>query len=120
MSETKRSNTAVRSGCRRISRAGSHRRFDGGRGSASRSASSRQLPGQLAHRQPGRPRDSRHLRVFHLSVTESFTLLDAGYAAARWGWYLTVFLVLGAANWTYYWYDPDGDLSIEDLARGAV
>jgi AcrR family transcriptional regulator len=30
------------------------------------------------------------------------------------------FLVLGAANWTYYWYDPDGDLSIEDLARGAA
>ena len=32
----------------------------------------------------------------------------------------TAFLVLGAANWTYYWYDPDGDLSIEDLARGAA
>jgi TetR/AcrR family transcriptional regulator len=30
------------------------------------------------------------------------------------------FLVLGAANWTYYWYDPDGDLSIEDLARSAA
>jgi AcrR family transcriptional regulator len=30
------------------------------------------------------------------------------------------FLVLGAANWTYYWYDPDGDLSVEDLARGAA
>jgi AcrR family transcriptional regulator len=30
------------------------------------------------------------------------------------------FLVLGAANWTYYWYDPDGDLSIEDLAHGAA
>jgi AcrR family transcriptional regulator len=30
------------------------------------------------------------------------------------------FLVLGAANWTYYWYDPDGDLSIDDLARGAA
>src|SRR5207248_1900020 len=30
------------------------------------------------------------------------------------------YLVLGAANWTYYWYDPDGDLSIEDLARGAA
>ena len=30
------------------------------------------------------------------------------------------FLVLGAANWTYYWYDPDGDLSIEDLALGAA
>ena len=30
------------------------------------------------------------------------------------------FLVLGAANWTYYWYDPDGDVSVDDLARGAV
>jgi AcrR family transcriptional regulator len=30
------------------------------------------------------------------------------------------FLILGAANWTYYWYDPDGDLSVEDLARGAA
>ena len=30
------------------------------------------------------------------------------------------YLVLGAANWTYYWYDPEGDLSIEDLARGAA
>ena len=30
------------------------------------------------------------------------------------------YLVLGAANWTYYWYDPDGDLRIEDLARGAA
>jgi AcrR family transcriptional regulator len=30
------------------------------------------------------------------------------------------FLVLGAANWTYYWYDPEGDLSVDDLARGAA
>lgn len=30
------------------------------------------------------------------------------------------YLVLGAANWTYYWYDPDGDLSVDDLARGAA
>ena len=30
------------------------------------------------------------------------------------------YLVLGAANWTYYWYDPEGDLSIEDLAHGAA
>ena len=30
------------------------------------------------------------------------------------------YLMLGAANWTYYWYDPDGDLSIEDLAAGAA
>jgi AcrR family transcriptional regulator len=33
---------------------------------------------------------------------------------------VAAFLVLGAANWTYYWYDPEGDLSIEDLARGAA
>ncbi|MGH9040185.1 MAG: TetR/AcrR family transcriptional regulator [Acidimicrobiia bacterium] len=30
------------------------------------------------------------------------------------------FLALGAANWTYYWYDPEGDVSVEDLARGAA
>ena len=30
------------------------------------------------------------------------------------------FLVLGAANWTYYWYDPGGDLSVGDLAQGAA
>jgi len=32
-------------------------------------------------------------------VTESYSLLDAAYAAARWGWYLTVFLVLGASSY---------------------
>lgn len=32
----------------------------------------------------------------------------------------TAFLVLGAANWTYYWYDPDGDVSVDELARGAA
>jgi AcrR family transcriptional regulator len=30
------------------------------------------------------------------------------------------FLILGAANWTYYWYDPAGDLSVEELAQGAA
>jgi Transcriptional regulator len=30
------------------------------------------------------------------------------------------FLALGAANWTYYWYDPEGDVSVDDLARGAA
>lgn len=30
------------------------------------------------------------------------------------------FLVLGAANWSYYWYDPAGDVSVDDLARGAA
>ena len=32
-------------------------------------------------------------------MTESYSLLDAAYAAARWGWYLTVFLVLGASGY---------------------
>jgi AcrR family transcriptional regulator len=32
----------------------------------------------------------------------------------------TAFLVLGAANWTYYWYDPAGDVSVDELARGAA
>lgn len=30
------------------------------------------------------------------------------------------FLVLGAANWSYYWYDPAGDVSVDDLARGTA
>ena len=30
------------------------------------------------------------------------------------------FLALGAANWTYYWYDPEGDVPVDDLARGAA
>ena len=30
------------------------------------------------------------------------------------------FLVLGAANWTYYWYDPDGDVTVDELAKGAA
>lgn len=32
----------------------------------------------------------------------------------------TAFLLLGAANWTYYWYDPAGDISVDDLARDAA
>ena len=32
-------------------------------------------------------------------MTEPYTLLDAAYAAARWGWYLTIFLVLGASSY---------------------
>ena len=32
-------------------------------------------------------------------MTESYSLLDAVYAAARWGWYLMVFLVLGASSY---------------------
>lgn len=32
----------------------------------------------------------------------------------------TAFLMLGAANWTYTWYDPSGDLPVDDLARGVA
>jgi putative copper export protein len=32
-------------------------------------------------------------------VSDQYTLLDAVYAAARWGWYLSVFLLLGAGNY---------------------
>ncbi len=32
-------------------------------------------------------------------MTGSYALLDAVYAAARWGWYLSVFLVLGAGSY---------------------
>ncbi|MGH8998053.1 MAG: TetR/AcrR family transcriptional regulator [Acidimicrobiia bacterium] len=30
------------------------------------------------------------------------------------------FLVLGAANWTYHWYDPSGDVPVDELARGVA
>ena len=32
-------------------------------------------------------------------MTDPYTLLDAVYAAARWGWYLSVFLLLGAGSY---------------------
>ncbi|HEU5217141.1 MAG TPA: CopD family protein [Gemmatimonadales bacterium] len=32
-------------------------------------------------------------------MNDPATLLDAGYAAARWGWYLSVFLLLGAGGY---------------------
>jgi hypothetical protein len=32
-------------------------------------------------------------------VSDPYTLLDAVYAAARWGWYLSVFLLLGAGSY---------------------
>ena len=53
-------------------------------------------------------------------MTESFTLLDAGYAAARWGWYLTVFLVLGAAGYAPFLLRARTALSVThpDLAYG--
>lgn len=28
------------------------------------------------------------------------------------------FLILGAANWTHYWFDPDGEVSSDQLGRG--
>ena len=48
-----------------------------------------------------------------VAAPQGFSVLSISPRAAA-------FLVLGAANWTYYWYDPDGDLSIEDLAAGAA
>jgi putative copper export protein len=53
-------------------------------------------------------------------VSESFTLLDAGYAAARWGWYLTVFLVLGASSYAPFLLRARTALSVThpDLAAG--
>ena len=32
--------------------------------------------------------------------------------------HVTAFLILGAANWTHYWFDPRGEVSPEELARG--
>lgn len=32
-------------------------------------------------------------------MNQAYTLLDAAYAAARWGWYLAAFLVLGAGSY---------------------
>ena len=32
-------------------------------------------------------------------MSEPYTLLDAAYAAARWGWYLAAFLILGAGSY---------------------
>lgn len=53
-------------------------------------------------------------------MTESFTLLDAGYAAARWGWYLTVFLVLGASGYAPFLLRARTALSVThpELAAG--
>jgi AcrR family transcriptional regulator len=31
---------------------------------------------------------------------------------------VTAFLILGAANWTHYWFDPRGEVSPDELARG--
>src|ERR1041384_1969589 len=53
----------------------------------------------MAHCEQGRPRDPRPHRVFHRSVNGPYTPLDATYAAARWGWYVAAFLVLGAGSY---------------------
>ena len=34
--------------------------------------------------------------------------------------HLTALLIFGAANWTYYWYDPAGPVSAAALARGVA
>lgn len=34
--------------------------------------------------------------------------------------HLTALLIFGAANWTYYWYDPAGPVSATALARGVA
>lgn len=33
---------------------------------------------------------------------------------------IIAFLALGAANWTHYWFNPAGELSVDELARGAA
>ena len=59
-------------------------------------------------------------------MTEPYTLLDAGYAAARWGWYLTVFLALGASGYAPFLLRARTGLGIThpelaaDLARRAA
>src|ERR1041384_8392619 len=53
----------------------------------------------MAHCEQGRARDPRPHRVFHRSVNGPYTPLDATYAAARWGWYVAAFLVLGAGSY---------------------
>lgn len=59
-------------------------------------------------------------------MTESYTLLDAAYAAARWGWYLTVFLVLGASSYAPFLFRARTGLAAThpelafDLARRAA
>jgi putative copper export protein len=54
-------------------------------------------------------------------VNEPYTLLDAAYAAARWGWYLAAFLVLGAGSYAPFLFrhrtrldatDPDVDSAV--------
>ena len=59
-------------------------------------------------------------------MTEPYTLLDAAYGAARWGWYLTVFLALGASGYAPFLLRARTGLGIThpelaaDLARRAA
>ncbi|NOT08207.1 MAG: hypothetical protein HOP28_08375 [Gemmatimonadales bacterium] len=39
-------------------------------------------------------------------MTEPYTLLDAAYAAARWGWFLPALVVIGAASYSPYFLLP--------------
>jgi copper resistance protein D len=41
-------------------------------------------------------------------VSEAVTLVDAAYAAARWGWYLAAFLVLGAGSYAPFFFRARG------------
>ncbi len=59
-------------------------------------------------------------------MTDQYSLLDAVYAAARWGWYLSVFLLLGAGSYAPFLFrrrtaleatDPD---VARDLPRRAA
>lgn len=59
-------------------------------------------------------------------MTDSYTLLDAVYATARWGWYLSVFLVLGAGSYAPFLFGrrtalqaTDPDLAVELPRRAA-
>jgi len=44
----------------------------------------------------------------------------AGAAATPLPPQVTAFLLFGAVNWTYYWYDPAGSVPVDELARGAA
>ena len=47
-------------------------------------------------------------------MTDPYTLLDAVYAAARWGWYLSVFLVLGAGSYAPFLFGRRTGLEASD------
>jgi putative copper export protein len=59
-------------------------------------------------------------------VTEPYSLLDAAYAAVRWGWYLTLFLVMGASSYAPFLFAARTGLQVThpelaaDLSRRAA